>query len=66
MQPDTRLIVVYQRVEPYLYGSISVVGPEAIAKGGSYSLGMESPIRLTEPHRSSRHGILDKQRHPRP
>ena len=43
MQRDPRLIVVYQRVEPYLYGSISAVGPEALAKGGPIPLEWSHP-----------------------
>ena len=33
MQRDTRLSTVYKRFDPYLYGSVFVVGPEAIAPG---------------------------------
>ncbi len=49
MQRDTRLIVIYQRVEPYLYGSVSIVGPEAIAKGGTI------PLEWSHPYVVSKH-----------
>ena len=48
MQRDTRLFVVYQRAEPYLYGSISVVGPEAIAKGGTIPLEWSYPYVVSK------------------
>ena len=48
MQSDTRLFVVYQRAEPYLYGSISVVRPEAIAKGGTIPLEWSYPYIVSK------------------
>ena len=48
MQGDTRLFIVYKRVEPYLYGAISTVGPEAIAKGGTIPLDWSYPYVVSK------------------
>ena len=48
MANDTRLILIYQRVEPYLYGAVSVVGPEAAAKGGTIPLQWSYPFVVSK------------------
>ena len=48
MQNDTRLFFVYQRVEPYLYGAISVVGPEAVAQRGIIPLEWSYPYVVSK------------------
>lgn len=48
MQDDSRLFVVYRRVEPYLYGAISVVGAEAVAKGETIPLEWSYPYVVSK------------------
>ena len=48
MEHDTRLFTVYKRVEPYLYGAISVVGAEAIAQGGTIPLEWSYPYVVSK------------------
>lgn len=48
MEDDTRLFVVYRRVEPYLYGAISVVGAEALAQGGTIPLEWSYPYVVSK------------------
>lgn len=48
MASDTRLIVAYQRVEPYLYGAVSLVGHEAVAKGGTIPLEWSYPFVVSK------------------
>ena len=56
MERDTRLFTVYKRVEPYLYGAISVVGAEAVAQGGTIPLGASAgQPTCGAPNRLSRH-----------
>ena len=56
MERDTRLFTVYKRVEPYLYGAISVVVAEAVAQGGTIPLGASAgQPTCGAPNRLSRH-----------
>ena len=48
MHSDTRLFVVYQRADPYLYGAISVVDPEEVAKGGTIPLEWSYPYVVSK------------------
>ena len=48
MQREARLFTVYKRVEPYLYGAISVVGPETIARGGTIPLEWSYPYVVSK------------------
>ena len=48
LQSETRLFVVYQRVEPYLYGAVSVVGPDQLANGGTIPLEWSYPYVVSK------------------
>ena len=48
MERDTRLFIVYRKVEPYLYGAISVVGTEAVAQGGTIPLEWSYPYVVSK------------------
>ena len=49
MQQGTRLFTIYTRFDPYLYGAVSIVGPEAIAQGGTI------PLKWSYPYVVSKH-----------
>ena len=48
MQHNARLFTVYRRVEPYLYGAVSIVEPEAFARGGTIPLDWSYPYVVSK------------------
>ena len=48
MQSETRLFTIYKRVDPYLYGAISTIGPEDIARGGTIPLEWSFPFVISK------------------
>ncbi len=48
MQSETRLFTIYTRVDPYLYGAISIIGPEDIARGGTIPLEWSYPFVISK------------------
>ena len=48
MQSETRLLMIYKRVGPYVYGAISTLGPEDFARGGTIPLDWSYPFVVSK------------------